>query len=102
MTVKKYDKLVRDRIPAIIKEQGKQCSYYVADDNEYQNRLIYKLKEELQEFEENPCVEELADLHEVVVTIAETNKWDLLGARIKKNLKRGAFQKKYVLREVSE
>ena len=49
-----YDKLVRDKIPEIIKEQGKTCEFYVADKEEYGRRLIEKMREEISEFEEDP------------------------------------------------
>jgi predicted house-cleaning noncanonical NTP pyrophosphatase (MazG superfamily) len=102
MTVKKYNKLVRDKIPDIIAAQGKTCKVYVATNEVYQQRLKDKLQEEIQEFLENPCVEELADIQEVLLSIAEINKWDLEGARITKNRTRGGFWKRYVLQEVEE
>jgi predicted house-cleaning noncanonical NTP pyrophosphatase (MazG superfamily) len=102
MTIKKYNKLVRDKIPQIINDQGKKCKIYVAVNDDYQQRLKDKLTEEVQEFLEEPCVEELADIQEVLFSIAEINKWDLEGARITKNRTRGGFWKRYVLQEVSE
>ena len=50
MAVKKYNKLVRDKIPQIIEAQGKQCKVYVATGEDYQNRLKDKLIEEAKEF----------------------------------------------------
>jgi predicted house-cleaning noncanonical NTP pyrophosphatase (MazG superfamily) len=102
MTIKKYDKLVRDKIPEIIESQGKQCKVYVAVNDDYQQRLKDKLQEEVQEFLEDPCVEELADIEEVLLSIAEINNWDLTGARITKNFNRGGFRRRFVLQEVSE
>ena len=102
MTIKKYDKLVRDKIPEIIESQGKQCKVYVAVNDDYQQRLKDKLQEEVQEFLEDPCVEELADIEEVLLSIAEVNKWDLSGARIAKNFTRGGFWRRFVLQEVSD
>jgi len=102
MSVKKYNKLVRDKIPEIIESQGKQCKVYVAVNEDYQQRLKDKLQEEVQEFLEDPCVEELADIEEVLLSIAEINRWDLTGARIAKNFTRGGFWQRFVLQEVSE
>ena len=102
MTVKKYDKLVRDKIPEIIEAQGKQCKVYVAVNEDYEQRLKDKLEEEVQEFLENPCVDELADIEEVLLSIAEVNRWNLSGARIAKNFTRGGFYRRFVLQEVSE
>lgn len=102
MTVKKYDKLVRDKIPQIIESQGKKCKVYVAVNDDYQQRLKDKLEEEVQEFLENPCVDELADIEEVLLSIAEINRWDLSGARIAKNFTRGGFYRRFILQEVQE
>tara|TARA_R110000824_G_C14684512_1_gene620656 strand:- start:143 stop:451 length:309 start_codon:yes stop_codon:yes gene_type:complete len=102
MTVKKYNKLVRDKIPEIIESQGKQCKVYVATGKDYQNRLKDKLIEEAKEFFENPCVEELADVQEVIDALQEVHRWDVTGARFKKSYERGGFWKRYILQEVSE
>ena len=102
MTVKKYNKLVRDKIPSIIENQGKQCKVYVATGKDYQNRLKDKLLEEAKEFFENPCVEELADVQEVVNALQNIHQWDVTGARFKKSLNRGDFRRRYVLQEVIE
>ncbi len=102
MTIKKYNKLVRNKIPQIINDQGKKCKIYVAVNDDYQQRLRDKLTEEVQEFLEEPCVEELADIQEVLLSIAALNKWDLEGVRVTKNLTRGGFWKRYILQEVSE
>jgi len=102
MTVKKYNKLVRDKIPQIIEAQGKQCKVYVAVNEDYRNRLKDKLVEEAQEFFENPCVEELADVQEVIDALQNINRWDVTSARWKKQLERGAFHRRFVLQEVKE
>ena len=102
MTVKKYNKLVRDKIPEIIQAQGKQCKVYVAVNEDYEQRLKDKLEEEVQEFLEDPCVEELADIEEVLLSIAEVNRGDISGARIAKNFTRGGFWRRFVLQEVIE
>jgi len=102
MTVKKYNKLVRDKIPQIIEAQGKKCKLYVATGEDYQNRLKDKLIEEAKEFFENPCVEELADVQEVIDALQDIHRWDVTGARFRKSQERGAFRRRYVLQEVIE
>ena len=102
MTYKKTNKLVRDKIPEIIESQGKRCKVYVAVNEDYQQRLKDKLLEEVYEFLEDPCVDELADIEEVLLAIAEINRWDVTGARLKKASERGRFYRRYVLQEVEE
>lgn len=102
MTVKKFDKLVRDRIPEIILSKGKSCKFEVASVEEYEQKLNEKLIEEVQEFIENPCLEEMADIQEVVSAISSLNDWDVWNARLDKNIDRGAFKNRYILKEVSE
>jgi predicted house-cleaning noncanonical NTP pyrophosphatase (MazG superfamily) len=42
-------KLIRDKIPEIIKKQGRNPDFYVADENEYKDELFKKLLEETNE-----------------------------------------------------
>lgn len=98
--MKKYNKLVRDKIPEIIASQGKKCKTYIAVGDDYRQRLRDKLVEEVKEFLQDPSVEELADVQEVVMTIASVNKWNLESERITKNINRGGFKAGYILKEV--
>ncbi|WP_079126065.1 nucleoside triphosphate pyrophosphohydrolase [Streptomyces sp. ERV7] len=66
-------KLVRDRIPEIIRSGGAQPETYTACPEEYRQRLRAKLQEEVAEFlaaEEPKMPEELADVLEVVRALA--------------------------------
>jgi predicted house-cleaning noncanonical NTP pyrophosphatase (MazG superfamily) len=66
---KEYDKLVRDRIPEIIRQDGRQCGVEVMPEDEYVQALKDKLVEEAQEAaaaEPEDLVKELADLYEIV------------------------------------
>ena len=96
-------KLVRDRIPEIIKKNNKNPIVYVADSEEYYKALIGKLNEELKEFVDSNNIEELVDIMEVIYAIAEYKKTDknkLEDLRIKKALERGQFKNRFILKEV--
>ena len=71
-------KLVRDRIPEIIIEDGGKPVYHLADIDEYRHELYKKVIEELNEFREEPCLEEAADLLEAVYTLFDTHKFELI------------------------
>ncbi|MEU1085711.1 nucleoside triphosphate pyrophosphohydrolase [Streptomyces sp. NPDC005576] len=69
----KVGKLVRDRIPQIIREDGADPVTYVAGSQEYRDRLRDKLCEEAAEVLEaadEKAPEELADVLEVVHALA--------------------------------
>ena len=69
--VKKYNKLVRDRIPEIIAADGKRCTVETLSDEEYLLLLDHKLDEELAEYQESKSLEELADLLEVIRAVVK-------------------------------
>ncbi len=65
-------KLVRDKIPQIIRSKGLEPLIYAADSDEYDTRLRDKLREEVEEFiASDSDLEELADVLEVVYVLAE-------------------------------
>jgi predicted house-cleaning noncanonical NTP pyrophosphatase (MazG superfamily) len=96
-------KLVRDKIPEIIRAKGgTPKTKVVSDDNEYWGLLKQKLLEEVKEFLKEENIEELADVLEVVHAICSFKGWDLKDVeklRIKKREKRGGFEKRIVLIE---
>ena len=99
----KYDKLVRDNIPEIIKKDGKSAKVHIADDVEYDKRLKEKLLEEANEFAESGNPEELADVLEVVYAIARNkviHKVQLESIVQKKRNEKGSFEKRIVLDEI--
>lgn len=67
----KYDKLVRDKIPDIIRSRGETAITHIASDEEYKKRLIEKLQEEVDEFKKDNNEEELADIMEVIYAICD-------------------------------
>ena len=105
MGVIKYRKLVRDRIPEIIEASGKTCVTEILSDDEYLRMIDTKLDEELVEYHKDQNIEELADLIEVIYAAAIARGYtieQLEKVRAEKAEKRGAFQKKILLVEVTE
>ena len=98
----KYNKLVRDNIPEYIVSKGGKPIIHVADDAEYWQKLKEKLSEEVQEFQKDENMEELADLLEVldaIVDFKQFNKEEVNKIREKKAEERGKFKKKIILEE---
>lgn len=99
--MKIFNKLVRDKIPEIIKEKdNKTCTTEILDDDKYLEELNRKLQEELKEYLESGKLEELADLEEVLRAILKVKKVDYNNfEKIRKDKveKRGAFDKKIFL-----
>lgn len=103
MSRMKYWKLIRDKIPEIIKDSGKRCVCSILSDVEYLTMLDEKLNEELAEYQESKSLEELADLLEVIrsVAVARGSSFEEVEAiRQDKAAKRGGFKKKILLKEV--
>lgn len=105
MSTIKYSKLVRDRIPEIIKASGKTCVTEFLSDDEYLRMIDAKLDEELAEYHKDLNVGELADLLEVIYAAAKARGYtleQLEAVRAEKASKRGTFEKKILLKEVIE
>lgn len=103
MAKKVYNKLVRDKIPEIIKAEGKTVKTKILSNEEHLEALIHKLHEELEEFKEARNVEEMADIQEVLFAIAETlniEAKDLASVMANKAVERGAFKKRIYLESV--
>ena len=97
-----YCKLVRDKIPEII---GERALVDVLTDEEFDIFLERKLDEEVLEYHRSRDAEELADILEVIVALAETKGLsfeDLMALRNKKAEEKGAFLQKMFLIAVRE
>ncbi len=104
-----YNKLVRDRIPEIIENTGKNFSTRVLDNKEYIQELKKKSFEELQEYVETnnnkDAIEELADVLEIIHALAEyhgASIEEVEEIRKQKAEKRGGFKEKIFLIEVED
>ena len=96
-----YNKLVRDKIPEIIRQQGGEPLIRVLSDEDYARCLAQKLDEEVAEFHRDQNLEELADLLEVIYAAAQARGYtldELEMARKEKVEKRGSFDKKIFLK----
>lgn len=103
--MKLYNKLVRDKIPEIIKADGEKPITRKLSNIEYLDELVKKLREEIGEFEANHSLEELADVQEIVLAIIDALKIqrkDLEKARKQKAKARGGFSKRIFLEKVDD
>ena len=72
-----YNKLVRDKIPAIIEANGQKPVTRILDEEEYMASLEQKLDEEVQEFHKDQNLEELADILEVIYALTEAKGYSV-------------------------
>ena len=95
-----YNKLIRDKIPEIIISKNKKPKIHIESGTSLKNRLFEKLIEELDEFKENPCNEEMADMLEVIHSLCDIygfNKDEVEKIRIEKKCSRGGFENGVIL-----
>ena len=100
-----YCKLVRDKIPQIIKKSGKKPIIDTLDDEEFEVFLERKLDEEVEEYHKSKEAEELADILEVLITLAKLKGLsfaDLMDLQVKKAVQKGSFTKKILLMAVCD
>lgn len=98
--MKEFNKLVRDKIPEIIENNGEVAKTRILSDNEYINELNIKLKEEVSEYLADNNVEEIADIMEVLLAILKYKKIEYRqfeNIRLGKVEKRGAFDQRIFL-----
>ena len=100
-----YNKLVRDKILEIIKVNGQKSTHKILTADEYAVELTKKLVEEVEEYKKDKNTDELADIMEVVYTLASLHSCtaeELEKIRAEKAEKRGGFEKKIFLVEVMD
>ena len=98
--MKVYNKLVRDKIPDIMIENGAKPVIRILNNEEYKKELDKKLLEEVKEYLESGNILELADIQEVMNAILDfkgISKEEFNNLREEKVLKRGAFKNKIFL-----
>ena len=101
---KVHNKLVRDKIPNIIESNNEVAITRILNDEEYRIELYRKLNEECNEVinskSSNDTLEELADVLEVIRTIAMLEHKsidDIINIANQKKLVRGGFEKRIYL-----
>lgn len=98
-----YNKLVRDKIPEIIKQSGNNCEISCFSAGEYNQALKLKLIEESQEIvkaKPEDLITELADLYEVIDCLLEAEsipEETVIEEQIKRKQERGSFQSRIKL-----
>lgn len=97
-----HNKLVRDKIPEIIRESGRRCKTKILSEKDYVFELERKLSEEVHEYKLDKNPDELCDVLEVVYCLAEARGMsvsELEAKRIAKREARGGFDGKVYLIE---
>jgi len=107
--IQTYNKLVRNRIPEIIKNAGKTSNTRNLSKIEYEAKLKKKLIEESKEVESatsrEDLINELVDVKELyhaIIRLYDIDEQEIEAHRIEKNEKNGSFDKRIFLIDVSE
>ncbi len=108
MQMKKvYNKLVRDRIPEIIKKNGDKCKVRKLNQKEFKIEALKKVVEEANEIlgakdSKDEMIKELADLQEIIETVMDSHrisKREVTKEKTSRKKQRGGFTKKIFLIE---
>ena len=100
-----YPKLIRDKIPEIIANNGRKAAVKtIADDEEYAEFLLKKVVEEAAELaqthDDTHLVEEAADVYEVIdalLTLKGLTREDVISVQDEKRSERGGFEKRLLM-----
>lgn len=102
--IKKYNKLIRDRILEIIKEAGERPYWRTLNKKEYLREVEKKILEEAKELakikDKEAIINEIVDIQELIDVLASElglKKSQIQKQQKVKNKKRGGFKKKLFL-----
>jgi predicted house-cleaning noncanonical NTP pyrophosphatase (MazG superfamily) len=93
-------KLVRDKIPMIMKQSSVKFEARIADNDEYKTLLAEKMQEEVSEYMSDHSVEEAADIYEVFLALIRLwghDLHDVVAYADEKREDRGPFNERVVL-----
>lgn len=98
-----YNKLVRDKIPTIIENQGDTAITRILDDVEYLTYLKKKLQEEVDEYLQDNNINEICDILEVIqaiLKVSNVSEQEIERLKHDKARKNGTFENKILLEKV--
>lgn len=102
-----FKKLVRDQIPILLEQKGIKVNSRKLEGEEYllalKEKLVEEAKEVLESHDKMSLCEELGDIMEVIYSLYEAVgiSYEMVdGARIKKNVSKGIFDKKIFIDSV--
>jgi len=100
-----YNKLVRDNIPQLIKESGRNCTSRILNEKEYYDALLDKIVEEIEEYRISGNEEELADIYEVLDCLVQLKEYEPMHIdylQLIRREKRGSFKDRVLLIDVED
>ena len=103
--IRSYNKLVRDRIPVLIKESGRNCTSRILSQEEYFNALLDKIVEEIEEYRSSGAEEEIADVYEALDCLVEFKEYEPMHIDYLKLIRkeaRGSFRERVLLIDVDD
>ncbi len=112
MAKKRYGKLIRDKVPEVIRSDGEIPNVRTMQSDEFRSELLYKLIEEAEELrkageyaekDKSGIIEEAADMLEVLYTVFEEfelDEADIERVRREKLEKKGGFKNKIFLESI--
>jgi predicted house-cleaning noncanonical NTP pyrophosphatase (MazG superfamily) len=104
-----YNKLVRDNIPEIIKQEKNEPQFRILEQVEYLEELFKKIEEEAKELieakgDKQELIKEIGDVYEVIDAIIDNcglDKEEIMKLKNKRKIERGGFSKKIFLESVN-
>ena len=100
-----YNKLVRDNVPQLIKESGREFSSRVLNEKEYFDALLDKIVEEIEEYRISKNEEEIADVYEALDCLVQLKEYEPMHIdylQLIKREARGSFKDRILLVDVDD